>query len=373
MTTSTLPPAAYTELAHYHLECARIFRCEWLLVGSAERLREPGDYLSLDIVGEPIVVVRDAAGDLRALSAVCRHRYMVLVEPGRGRAEYLTCPYHLWRYKLDGRLDSAPFMADVRGFDRAACRLPIFQVEEWEGFVFVNLDPAASALASRLEPVRQVLARYRLANALEVAFYDRRWDCNWKLALENGSESYHHMGTHPESLDPVLPSRGTYICSGGPGFAMHRTPLAGGGDWGIAPHDFDTGLTEAEMAEMTVFTIFPSTIILTAGELVAWFSMLPDGVGKCRFINGFCVSPALVDAGLVDHESMQSFMDRVNGEDQRIVETVQRGVASTYAQPGMLSHKEGALVDFYTYLRRALASDRKPYEPYQVQEREVVP
>ncbi len=357
-TDRTLPAAAYSHVSHYRAECDRIFRKEWLLVASAEQLREPGDYVALDLVGEPIVVVRDADGEVRALSSVCRHRYMLVAEPGtRGRTDCLTCPYHRWRYDLDGRLTSAPFMGDVDGFERESHRLPSFPVEIWEGLVFVSLDPEPPPLAPRLQPVRDALARYRVAGARQVAFYDKVWNCNWKVAVENASECYHHLGTHEELLEAVVPSRGTYAAAGGPGYAVHRTPVAQGSDWGIPANDIDTGLLAEDLEEMAVFTIFPCTLVLNAGPLVLWFSFLPEGVDRCRFLNGFLAPPALADAGLVDEDEMAQFMNEVNDQDERIVELVQRGVGSAHAEPGMLSHKEPALVDFYAYLRQTLQDE----------------
>jgi nitrite reductase/ring-hydroxylating ferredoxin subunit len=104
----------------------------------------PGDYLALEIAGEPVLVIRGHGGELRALSNVCRHRLHPLVADGAGSLPRLTCPYHRWTYRLDGQLASAPCMTDVPGFDRTAVRLPMFRVEQWLGFVFVNLDDDAA-------------------------------------------------------------------------------------------------------------------------------------------------------------------------------------------------------------------------------------
>jgi phenylpropionate dioxygenase-like ring-hydroxylating dioxygenase large terminal subunit len=350
----TLPAAAYYEPEYYELECQRIFRREWLLVAHAQQLPEPGDYFAVDLAGEPVVVVRGADGQIRALSAVCRHRYMLVAEAGRGRTRQLTCPYHDWRYDLDGCLSSAPYMADVAGFDRAEHNLPRFAVEEWEGLVFVSLDPAARPLGPRLAPVREALTRYHVATARQVAFDDRMWKCNWKVAVENASECYHHLGTHKENLDAVLPARGTYGAAGGPGFAVHFTPVDGDMGWGFDATEAESGPWPSDLETMGVYTLFPNALILNAGHLVLWFSFLPEGVDRCRFLNGFLAPAALVDAGVVDAARIERMMNQINDQDEPIVEGVQRGVMSALATPGMLSHREPALADFYTYLTRAL-------------------
>ena len=366
-TGRTLPAAAYTSPEHYETECRQIFRKEWLLVASAEQLRQSGNWIAIDLVGEPIVVVRGTDGRVRALSAVCRHRYALLAEPGeRGHAERvageevqyrLSCPYHLWSYDLDGRLKSAPHMADVEGFTRDDHCLPTFPVEEWEGLIFVNLDVDPAPLAPRLEPVREAFARFGMSTARQVAFYNKVWPCSWHVAVENGSECYHHRGTHGELLEAVLPSRGTYGVPGGPGYARHHTPVAEGADWGIPLDGIDSGLLPADLAETVIFTIFPSTLVLSAGPLIGWFSFLPEGVGRCRFLNGFLAPATLVDAGVVDEAAVTQLMNTINDQDERIIRGVQRGVGSAHAQPGMLSHKEPALGEFYAWLRQALSRD----------------
>jgi phenylpropionate dioxygenase-like ring-hydroxylating dioxygenase large terminal subunit len=352
-----LPPHFYTDAQHHATEIQEIFEKEWILVGRSEQVRDVGDYLSLAIAEEPVVVVRSESGQLVALSPVCRHRYMRMVAPGSGHADgSFTCTYHLWRYKLDGRLSAAPFMDKTPGFDRSTCRLPAFAVEEWQGFVFVNLDGGSPPLAPRLDPVADKLCRYKLAGMRQVVFSDEVWQCNWKVAVENGSESYHHMGVHPELVEPAMPTRGTSAGVRGDAFTSHRTPVDQKNTWDMNAGRADIGLTEEDLGEMNVFTIFPSTIILNFQDLIAWFSFLPTGVDSCRLLNGFCFSSRLVEAGLVDNDAMSRFMCSVNKEDKVVSELVQLGMKSARAEPGMLSVKEVQLADFFEYVRGAVSA-----------------
>jgi phenylpropionate dioxygenase-like ring-hydroxylating dioxygenase large terminal subunit len=352
-----LPPYFYTDAQHHATEIRGIFQKEWILVGRGEQLRDVGDYLSFTIGEEPVVVVRSESGQLVALSPVCRHRYMRMVAPGGGHVDgSFTCGYHLWRYRLDGRLAAAPFMDQTPGFDRSTCRLPAFAAEEWQGFVFVNLDGGSAPLAPRLEPVADKLRRYQLADMRQVAFSDEVWRCNWKVAVENGSESYHHMGVHPELVEPKMPTRGTSAGLRGDAFTSHRTPLSRTDAMQMTAGRPDIGLTEADLGEMNVFTIFPSTIVLNFQDLVAWFSFLPTGVDSCRLLNGFCFPSGLVEAGLVDHDAMARFMCGVNEEDRAVSELVQLGLKSARAEPGMLSVKEAQLADFFAYVRGTVSA-----------------
>src|SRR5581483_10645407 len=117
----TLPPEAYFSPHVYDLEVERVFRRDWLCVGRVDQMPNPGDYITADIAGEPLVITRDLEGELHALSRVCRHRFMDILDPQlsepRGNLARLTCPYHTWTYKLDGEyvgmLAAAPEMKEV--------------------------------------------------------------------------------------------------------------------------------------------------------------------------------------------------------------------------------------------------------------------
>lgn len=116
----TLPPDAYTGEAVFQREIETIFRKDWICVARQEQVAKPGDFVCFGLPDQPIVVVRDSNGKLQALSRVCLHRAMPLVE-GEGNATRFTCPYHTWTYELDGRLRSAPMMDGVDGFDVRDC------------------------------------------------------------------------------------------------------------------------------------------------------------------------------------------------------------------------------------------------------------
>lgn len=353
--TLTLPPNSYTDPDVHEHELATVFHTEWVLVARTARFARPGDYLGIELAGEPLLIVRDRDGVLRALSAVCRHRAMLLVPDGGGHTDTLTCPYHLWNYGLDGKLRGAPMMRDVPGFDRATCALPSFHVQEWEGFVFVNLSPSPPPLLPRLQPISDALAGHQLGGGIEVAAYDQRWEANWKLAVENGSESYHHMGLHQQTVEPALPSRGTQTCETTEHYSHHRTPIAAGmrSNLGAAP-GAATVLGPDRWEAMEVYTIFPATVLLVTGDLCSWLTALPQGVAGCRVLNGFTYPGAL--DGLIDTSATQQFMDAVNAEDRTAQEAVQRGLTSRHAARSLLSPHEGALAGFYHYIAGRLTS-----------------
>jgi len=149
---TTLPPEAYGSQELFDLETERIFKAGWVPLCRVEQVAEPGSYYSIDILGLPLVVTRDRAGELHVLSRSCRHRWMDVCS-GSGTTRALQCPYHLWTYGLDGHLAGTPEMGGSTGFDRADYNLRAYRHDVWQGFLFVNIDAAATPLAEQLAGV----------------------------------------------------------------------------------------------------------------------------------------------------------------------------------------------------------------------------
>src|SRR5689334_421303 len=195
-----LPAEVYTSQAFYDFEMEAVFAREWVCVGRTEQIPNPGDYFTVTVVEDPLIVMRGEDGVIRAMSSVCRHRGAVLVEGSGNCGRRLSCPYHAWTYDLEGRLRGAPEMARTPGFDRANTRLPQVALEDWKGFLFVNLDGNAPPLGPRLVAVDDLIGNYRLEKlaSLPTTTYELAW--NWKVMIENFMECYHcsylHAGYH---------------------------------------------------------------------------------------------------------------------------------------------------------------------------------
>ena len=212
-----LPFAAYRDEGLFALELDRVFRSDWVAVCAEAALAEPGDYLAIDIAGEPLALVRGADGQLRALSNVCRHRGTLMLEPGVDCLDggTITCPYHAWSYSDSGAFRGAPYTHGIT-IDREEHSLPAFRVEVWMGVVFVCLSADAPPLAERLADIAPHLAEFDMESfavpgplaAPEI------WEANWKLIVENGMESYHLFKVHEKTLEKVTPTRGAYYIEG---------------------------------------------------------------------------------------------------------------------------------------------------------------
>ena len=193
-----MPPSVYTSEEFLTRELSNIFSKDWFCVGRADALPNVGDYLTQDLAGQPIMVIRNKDNSLRAQSNVCLHRMSTLLH-GRGNARSIVCPYHAWTYNLDGSLRGAPAMSLNEGFSKESYKLPQVRCQEWLGWVFVTLDLDASDVAVQLAQVEEMVGDYDMANYQETFFETHVWDTNWKVLAENFMESYHlpvcHAGT----------------------------------------------------------------------------------------------------------------------------------------------------------------------------------
>jgi phenylpropionate dioxygenase-like ring-hydroxylating dioxygenase large terminal subunit len=193
----TLPPSCYTSDEFYKFEIDAIFGHEWLCLGRAEQVADVGDYFTITIVGEPLIVVRSSRDEIKVLSAVCRHRGMVVAEGSGNCGKAFRCPYHWWTYKLDGQLISGPEMSQSLRFDRHAIRLPELRCEVWEGFVFATFDDSIAPVSVGAERLAAMWANFRPSELRTTTPYlIKDWPFNWKVMLENAMDAYHGSRLH---------------------------------------------------------------------------------------------------------------------------------------------------------------------------------
>ncbi|MFH8990476.1 aromatic ring-hydroxylating dioxygenase subunit alpha [Streptomyces sp. NPDC017940] len=390
----TLPARAYTSADFHRLEGERIFGSDWVCVGHVDQVAGPGDYLRTDVLGAPLVITRDENGDLHALSRVCRHRFMDVLPPettpDQGSLKRLTCPYHTWTYRLNGefagRLAGAPLMNQVE-FDRTACRLPRYRLEVWQGLIMVSADPDAPPLGPQLADLDATLAPYRIADL--VVAYTERWDgvpANWKVAFENGSENYHHMGSHANTLDRILPGKDTVVdeCEGR-GFSMY-TPFASGMELPQDPDGTDSdgtdpdgtdlagtdlvgaglvgtpipGLGMRQLSGMTVAGVFPNMVLALLPDSVTFVRWVPTGPDTHdALVTVLVPAEAKRNPGFDGYVAASKEQFKViQAEDLVAIRGVQRGLATDPAPSGgRFSHLERPLWQFQRYLAERLAGD----------------
>lgn len=195
----------YTDPDIFAAEEAGLFARSWQFAGHISQLERPGDYFTTDVAGESLILLRDRDLEIRCFYNVCQHRAHQLVQ-GEGNAKLLVCPYHAWTYELTGRLRMGPNIKAVTGFNRDDVCLSSVRVEDFLGFLFVNLDPDAPDMDTQFPRVREELARFvpNIARLRPLEWVDIPEACNWKISIENYSECYHCQLNHPTFAKGVV-------------------------------------------------------------------------------------------------------------------------------------------------------------------------
>jgi phenylpropionate dioxygenase-like ring-hydroxylating dioxygenase large terminal subunit len=354
-----MPPSVYTSEEFLTRELSDIFSKDWFCVGRADALPNVGDYLTQDLAGQPIMVIRNKDNSLRAQSNVCLHRMSTLLH-GRGNARSIVCPYHAWTYNLDGSLRGAPAMSLNEGFSKESYKLPQVRCQEWLGWVFVTLDLDASDVAVQLAQVEEMVGDYDMANYQETFFETHVWDTNWKVLAENFMESYHLPVCHAGTVGALSRLEDMVCPPGLPAFNYHT--ILKDDQLKIALAHPDNDRMKGERRRTTyLLAIYPSLLITLTPGYFWYLTLHPEGVGKVRINFGGGMSKEwMQDAeALKNLEDLKSLLDEVNVEDRGCTEKVYNGICSDLADPGHLSHLERPNYDFATYISQRMQAARK--------------
>ena len=345
-----MPAGFYTSPEFLALEVDDLFRKEWICIGRVEEAAAPGDYWTVDLLGEPLLVVRAGDGRLRVLSNVCRHRGMP-VAGGRGHARHFQCPYHAWTYDLRGRLLRAPLIEGREDFDQAGCGLPEVATEVWQGFLFVNLDGQAPPLAPRLEGLLPLVRNYHMEEMVLGHCETEAWETNWKCLTENFMEGYHLSTVHYETLHPITPTRLCEHFPAGEGYLGYYSRF---------PPDlpqrgrYHPDLTDAERNCSVMFAIMPGLVASAAGHMTTFICMQPESVDRVRGKRGIIFGGP--DIGDGERRAVVDLFERTMAEDKGQLANLRRGLGARSFRPGPLGPPdvEGTVWDFYRYMARRL-------------------
>jgi phenylpropionate dioxygenase-like ring-hydroxylating dioxygenase large terminal subunit len=363
--SQTLPAGAYTDPAFHAFENAEIFHKEWISLCHVSQIPKPGDFVRVDLCGEPMLVVRGKDMDVRVLSRTCRHRGMDVMpsgfgHPDEGNKRVILCPYHLWSYDLGGKLIGAPEMRQAEGFDRSEVCLHEFRSEIWEGFVFATLSADTPPVAEKYARLKNnFVGKWRIADAEVV--WSAHWDCgfNWKILIENFMECYHHMGAHMKTLEPFLPARGCWTEPCDPDFSCMHLPLKpsmkeeilAAGDAGT-PFPVFPGLGIEDCTEWSIYLGYPNFLLFNAPDRVYWYRILPTGPTTSSLFTTMLISKSareMPDFETILQREIQAGID-FHLEDMEMCTATQRGIQSAGYAPGRLSHLEETIWQFQKYL-----------------------
>jgi len=354
----TLPPECYTSAEFYAFEKEAAFSHEWLCTGRDSWVSNPGDYYTTTIIDEPIIVVRTLAGELKAMSAVCQHRAMLVAE-GSGNTRGFLCPYHHWSYSLDGNLTTAPAMEKTCDFDKSRYGLPNFKVEVWQGFVFVNFDRDAPPLAPRLTAVDEAIGEYDLGNAEgERTEEPPEFPWNWKVMFENNNDGYHasrlHRGPlhdHVQSANAVFPdlpedTAGYFRFNG----TKHKDASFNATQRALLP--IFPGLSDAARHRMIFANIPPTLSLVMTSDMVIYLIVRATGAETLQMDIGTLAAPGAMRDPSFGHcmKMNMAAANEIVAQDLHVDELVQVGLRSRFAVRGRYSWQEGAQHDFNKWL-----------------------
>jgi phenylpropionate dioxygenase-like ring-hydroxylating dioxygenase large terminal subunit len=353
----TLAPACYTDSGFYEFEKEALFNHEWLCIGREDWVKEPGDYFTTQIIGEPIVVARARDGVVRAMSSVCQHRAMLVAE-GKGNARGFVCPYHHWVYGLDGRLVNAPAMERTCGFDKQSVRLAEFKIESWLGFLFINFDSDAPPLAPRLARVAEAIACYDLANAESATTMTGQFAWNWKVMFENNNDGYHASKLHQGPLHDFVPSELAVFPDSDPtdaGFlrfngTLHPDASFNPTQRAVLP--VFPKLTAEDRGRMTFANVPPTLSLVLTSDLVIYLILRATGPETMEQDTGILVAPGAMDDPAFPHrlEMIMTSAGKIIAQDMHVDSLVQVGLRSRFARRGRYSWQEGAQGQFNQWL-----------------------
>ena len=344
-TPLALPYRAFWDGQLFEVEVSEVFARDWILACREQEIPNPGDYRSITIGGEPVVVVRGKDRALRAMSNVCRHRGTMIVE-GYGTAQRLECPYHAWTYGLDGKLLGTPYHGNV-AIDKERNCLPTYQVNTWGGLVFVSMADDVEPLSDRLRGLERLTERY--VPSRYVPLFRRRGRdfevaANWKQVFENAMESYHLFKVHPKTLNDVVPTKG-FVPVGG----SHRWGASEGGKalW-TEPTGFDPPTVgQHECTHRVVVMIPPSMVALYDHLFLSYLVVDPVAIDRTVIRATMFVPRELADNDWTD---MMTRAEGFTTEDVEIVGKVAAGNRSRSRHLGQLVEMERIVGHFHNYL-----------------------
>jgi len=363
-TSQTLPPACYTDHDFYRFEQEALFNHEWLCVGREDQVKNPGDYFTTQIIGEPILITRTRDRALKAMSAVCQHRAMLVAE-GAGNTRGFVCPYHHWVYALDGTLVNAPAMERTCDFDKGEVRLPPLALEVWQGFIFVNFDLDAPPLAPRLAKVAEAIANYEIEEAPMLAPITGQFPWNWKVMFENNNDGYHASKLHRGPLHDFVPSERATFPEADPtdaGFLRYNGtthPDASFNPTQRAVLPIFPKLSEEDRGRMTFANIPPTLSLVMTSDLVIYLNLRAAGPETMEQDTGILVAPGAMEDPAFEHrlEMIMTSAKKIIAQDMHVDELVQKGLRSRYAVRSRYSWQEGAQGQLNRWLiRRYLAT-----------------
>ena len=312
--SSTIPASWYLDPDVAELERRTVFSKSWQVAARLEQLAKPGRYATCDVAGEPLVVVRGNDDRIRSFYNVCRHHAAAVMTDPCGEAAQLRCPYHGWRYTLDGHLKAAPDLGSIRNFERESMGLVPVESAIWKRWLLARLDgkgapPPAEIADLDVRPYHWSERRHYML------------DCNWKVFVDNYLDGGYHVPHLHKGLDQAL-DYSEYQIELGDRFCLQWSPFSGGG-------------------RALYYWIYPNFMINVYPAAMDTNLVIPRGLSRTEIIFDFYFTDVSDEAAPRNHASVEA-SEEIQNEDVSICTSVQRGLASRAYTSGRLSARREA-------------------------------
>jgi phenylpropionate dioxygenase-like ring-hydroxylating dioxygenase large terminal subunit len=363
----TMPREAYTSTEYFELEKEAIFMKEWMAVGHQNQIPKPGDTLTVTLVDEPVLLVRDLDGNIRALSAVCRHRGFPLTSGKQheaGTCQAIVCPYHRWSYDLCGNLVGAPHMRETVDLEtlRGESKLPEFKVEIVLGFIFINFDPDAAPLRPTLAKFEEECKNYDIENLVPMpTIVTEHLNYNWKILHENALEPYHTLYVHAGYHEMAPATMAEFMdFDDEDGQIMHPTKFvhqdAGFNPSGKALFPIFPTVGEKERSQVLFGSVPPTLFFACMPDQVFAFFVLPTSATTTTLLITWFFPKQTLEwkqfQWAFDSQAAQN--DVLNIQDQEANVMLQQGLNSRFGTRGRYSHMEKTLPQFNRWIYKRL-------------------
>jgi choline monooxygenase len=345
----TIPAPWYFDARIAELEHQSVFASNWQVVGRLDQAEEPGQFFTIDVNNEPLLIVRGEDGTLRAFYNVCRHHAAAVEPRATGCAKQFRCPYHGWTYGSDGSLKGMVEFEGVCNFDRKDNGLLPIRVDTWEKFIFVNLDGKAASLNEFLGKAPSLVAPMNLKEKLH--YFDRRiytLDCNWKVYVDNYLDGGYHVPHAHKGLSSVVEYT-KYTIENFERSCLQSSPLD-------AAEAVDSAIGATRQGHAFYLWIYPNFMINAYSGVMDTNLVLPLDVDKCAVIFDYYFADVSSAAGQQHRDSI-AVSEKVQDEDMALCDSVQRGLASRAYVAGRLSlRREAGEHLFHRLLHRDLTA-----------------
>jgi len=345
-----LPREYYLSRDVYEDEIEQVFHRSWHYVGHVSEIPKAGNFFTVDLLDESVIISRARDGVVHALLNVCRHRGFPVCREKSGSVRAFVCGYHSWSYGLDGQLKMAPSIDDGDDVDYSDWGLQKIRLEIWRGLIFICLgQPRTPSVAHELEAVAGDFVRLDPERMRKIHEESYDIEANWKVLLENYQECYHCAETHPE-LCVTMDLEGMYRETGSSRpiseFYGGGTPKKPGavslsldgqpvskkflGEFGQGaqiPEGFHAGFAIQPMLSRGDFSVDHGVI----------HTLRPLGPDRVRWTTRWFVHEDAVEGEDYDLDNLTAVWHATNHEDLMLVTGAFKGVKSRRFVPGPLS------------------------------------